>query len=208
MEWLAPLGSARSVRKDGQTRPRFRMLEVGALSIENACSRSGLFEMERIDLHSQHAEILEQDFLKRPFPGETEMGEEGFDVVGLSLVVNYVGNAVERGEMLRRVGGFLRMGCGAGSGNDTACSGWESFFPALFLVLPASCVLNSRYFDEGLLQQMMGSEGYELMRRKVSKKLAYYLWRFRGAENIHRKSFPKVQPRPGGARNNFSVVMT
>ncbi len=99
----------------GRGREEWRMLEVGALRVDNAASRSGLFtRVERIDLQAQQEGILTQDFMERPVP-LLEIGdgdEERFDVVSLSLVLNYVGDPVGRGDMLRRVGAFLRRRTG------------------------------------------------------------------------------------------------
>jgi len=207
IDWLVPPLNGDSHRKSAIRDLKYRLLEVGALSIDNACSQSGIFDVERIDLHSQHPAILEQDFMKRPLPSNESLQMEGFDVVSLSLVVNYVGDATERGEMLRRVGSFLRMGRRARKGDQQGEGKTEDAFPALFLVLPAPCVLNSRYCNEKRLGEMMLSEGYELLKRKMSKKLAYYLWRYKGVEGVCRKSFGKVELRPGGARNNFCILL-
>jgi 25S rRNA (adenine2142-N1)-methyltransferase len=211
IDWLEPLLKDPNLKKGAFREGKLRLLEVGALSPFNACSRSGMFDVERIDLHSQHPDILEQDFMKRPLPREGTLQEAGFDVVSLSLVVNYVGDSAERGEMLRRVSGFLRKGEERDKvGRSDGVSGSEKpdiLFPALFLVLPASCVTNSRYLDESRLQQIMCSEGYEMIRRKMSKKLVYYLWRWRGMESMKREDFKKMELRPGGARNNFCIVM-
>ncbi|KAF2211876.1 hypothetical protein CERZMDRAFT_112192 [Cercospora zeae-maydis SCOH1-5] len=106
MKWL------QSVKDDlSDLNPKFKMLEVGALSTKNACSKSGCFEITRIDLNSQASGILQQDFMKRPLPSSTslEADEEKFDVISLSLVLNFVPSAAERGEMLRRTTKFLRQ---------------------------------------------------------------------------------------------------
>ena len=141
--------------------------------------------------------------MARPVPESAEaLGREGFDVVSLSLVVNYVGDAAGRGEMLRRVGKFLRRRSG---GEDEG--GVEERVPALFLVLPAPCVLNSRYLDEERLEAVMESLGYVLKERKMSRKLVYYLWRFEGPDKGRRKAWKKEELKTGGARNNFAIVL-
>ncbi|MCJ1286526.1 hypothetical protein MMC26_005872 [Xylographa opegraphella] len=207
MEWLTPILKENPTHMTTQSHRKLRLLEVGALSVDNACSRSGYFDVERIDLHSKHADILEQDFMKRPLPEIGLLHEEGFDLVSLSLVVNYIGDAKERGAMLRRVGSFLRM-----SQNIERLQVWgkgkiEDALPAMFLVLPAPCVLNSRYLDEETLERIIMNEGYELVQKKLSKKLVYYLWQFKRAEKTQRQPYRRVELRPGGARNNFSIVM-
>jgi len=94
--WLAELGLTAGKAHGVGGVERLRMLEVGSLKVDNACARSGLFEMVRIDLNSQHADIAQQDFMEREVPKGSEMLErDGFDVVSLSLVVNYVPDAEE-----------------------------------------------------------------------------------------------------------------
>ncbi len=195
MEWLTQ--EEIDDEKLVQSATQLRMLEVGALRPDNACSRSGLFEMERIDLHSQHPVIREQNFMERPICAAEDLNHEGFDIVSLSLVVNFVGDPAERGEMLRRVESFLRP-----------CSGHqEGMFPSLFLVLPASCVTNSRYLDEARLDAIMESLRYKRAKRKLSSKLVYYLWKYEAGKAERSKTFNKQEIRSGKSRNNFAVVL-
>lgn len=195
MEWLTK-GEGEdtmSVRSRGH----LKMLEVGALRPDNACSRSGLFEMERIDLHSQHPDIKQQDFIERPTCAARDLNQEGFDIVSLSLVVNFLGDPSERGEMLRRVSSFLRPY----SGHKL------KFCPGLFLVLPAACVLNSRYLDEERLDAIMESLGYKRAKRKLSSKLIYTLWKYEGERAGRSKVFKREEIRSGKSRNNFAIVL-
>lgn len=208
---------------------KIRMLEVGALKVDNACSRSPHFDVERIDLQSQHPKIQKQDFMQRPFPSTTD---ERFDIVSLSLVLNYVGTSNGRGEMLRRVHKFLTQPrLPTAKNNNTArdrdrreaacqvleakAEDQEFSYPGLFLVLPAPCVTNSRYMDERRLEDMMRHIGYVRIRRKMSKKLVYYFWRFVGGggdEGVETGSGSETGPRlfrkeirHGAKRNNFSI---
>lgn len=184
---------------DATSHPRMkrRMLEVGALSAHNACSRAPDWEVERIDLRARGEGIVRQDFMQRPVPeGSAAVAEQGFDVVSLSLVLNYVPDAAGRGDMLRRTRGFLRRGAGDGA---------TGLLPAVFVVLPAPCVLNSRYLDEQRLGLIMGALGFVLARRKVTAKLVYYLWRLDGDETG--VEVRKEEVNPGGSRNNFSIVL-
>ena len=195
MEWLSEYLNA-STADDGQAR-KLKLLEVGALRTDNACARSGLFNMERIDLHSQHPNIKEQDFMLRPVPKDVDLDKEGFDIVSLSLVVNFVGDAAGRGDMLRRASSFLRPSNAERFG----------FCPAVFLVLPAPCVENSRYLNDNRLEEIMNGLGYTKIRSKMSGKLAYYLWIYQGtADNTFRLS--KKEVRPGRGRNNFAIVLS
>ena len=201
IHWLAELLPP-ELRADKQER-KLRLLEVGALRTDNQCSRSGFLTVTRIDLHSQHPEIQTQDFMARPIPPSAMLQIEGFDIVSLSLVVNFVSDAIGRGEMLRRVSSFLRV---LPSENEDVA---DSSLPALFLVLPAPCITNSRYLNEERLESIMESLGYKMIRRKISAKLVYYLWGYeRSLKHETTKSFRKEELRSGASRNNFAIVLT
>ena len=197
MEWLSELIPNPGA---GDTISRLRMLEVGALKPDNACSRSGLFEMKRIDLHSQHPDIEQKDFMHMSVPKAENLDIQGFDVVSLSLVVNFVGDSTQRGEMLKRVETFFKSFI---DDRDEIAK----FMPALFLVLPASCVTNSRYLDEERLQDIMQSIGYIRAKRKMSSKLIYYLWKYEQRDSHTARVFNKKELRSGSSRNNFAIVL-
>ena len=199
VEWLAPAVST----LDAERRPP-RLLEVGALRVDNACARGGRFAVERIDLRAQHPAIRQQDFMQRPAPASAAArAADGFDVVSLSLVLNFVEEPAARGEMLRRVGRFLRGGpAPSGAGTDA-----QHVFPGLFLVLPAPCVQNSRYLDEERLEAMMRALGYEQVHVKQSAKLVYYYYRYLQPTKPSEDTFPKKVLRPGGGLNNFAIVL-
>ncbi|KAI7424738.1 nucleolus protein [Hortaea werneckii] len=194
MEWLKSMSN--STQADSS---KLRLLEVGALSTKNACSKSVMFDIERIDLNSQAEGIKQQDFMDRPLPSSNS---ERFDIISLSLVLNYVPDAEGRGEMLRRTCQFLRTEGSTAPANDT-----KTPFPALFLVLPAPCIFNSRYMNEERLMCIMASLGYILLRFKHTHKLIYTLWQLRDEPTPDSQSFHKEEVNPGGNRNNFSVVL-
>jgi len=186
---------------------RLRMLDVGALSTNTAAGRSGLFDIQRIDLNSQEKGILQQDFMERPLP-TTE--EDKFDIICLSLVVNYVPDAKGRGDMLKRVQHFLQAPSTYVSSHletDVAktVNRLETIFPALWLVLPAPCVTNSRYMTVDRLREIMYSLGYIQFQSKLSAKLAYVLFRWTG-KSSEQQHFSKIEVNPGRARNNFSIT--
>lgn len=200
MKWLEPTADALS-----KAEPKLKLLEVGALSTSNACSKSGHFDVQRIDLNSQGDGILQQDFMERPLP---KSAAEQFDIISLSLVLNYVPDAPGRGEMLKRTCQFLDTRHRID--RDAAV---QAVFPALFLVLPAPCITNSRYMDEGRLGEIMGSLGYVLLQRKQTAKLVYYLWQLKslpseGRTKTKTRKFPKKEVNPGAGRNNFSVIVS
>jgi 25S rRNA (adenine2142-N1)-methyltransferase len=194
MEWLEPtLPALKELSIRGNP---IRMLEVGALSIANACSKSRLFDVERIDLNSQADGITQQDFMERPLPGNDL---DQFEIISLSLVLNYVPDPIGRGQMLLRTLKFLKTQQYVGQLSD--------FLPSLFLVLPSSCVTNSRYLDENRLEAIMESLGFVNVRKKLSNKLIYYLWRLEGSTERRTLAFKKEEIRSGKSRNNFAVVL-
>ncbi|CAK7272074.1 25S rRNA (adenine2142-N1)-methyltransferase [Sporothrix epigloea] len=189
-----------------------RMLEVGALSNDNACSISGYFDMERIDLNSQGPGIKQQDFLQRPRP---RSDSERFHIISLSLVLNYVPQQSDRGEMLLRCldflyePGMMPAQCSEVQATVEAAANKTvaEYFPSVFMVLPEPCVANSRYLDEEKLTTIMSALGFDLLKSKASQRLVYYLWlRTRPAPSVAPR-FPKKELRSGPTRNNFSIVL-
>ncbi|OAA57882.1 hypothetical protein SPI_06767 [Niveomyces insectorum RCEF 264] len=242
MQWLS-----RDGHTDGHTEPKaagkrplppallpatapLRMLEVGALSTDNACSASGVFRMERIDLHSQGPGILQQDFLQRPRP---QSAAERFDLISLSLVLNYVPQPSDRGEMLLRCLDFLHEPgvLSADEADDAAAAdveglllptqtkaawtapaatthaGMRGAVPSVFMVLPEPCVTNSRYLTEEHLAAVMAALGFDLLKSKRTQRLAYYLWKRVRPAPTPIPSFAKKELRSGSSRNNFSIVV-
>lgn len=83
-----------------------RLLEVGALKPDNYASCSAWIEATPIDLRSNHPAIKEQDFL---LMNEEENCAQ-WDSISLSLVLNFVPDARDRGKMLRMAHSMLRPG--------------------------------------------------------------------------------------------------
>ncbi|KAF2666304.1 hypothetical protein BT63DRAFT_55561 [Microthyrium microscopicum] len=175
-----------------------RVLEVGCLSPNNAISKVPNVEMERIDLHSTHPSIREQDFMKTLVPS---LASEKFDLVSLSLVVNFVPEAAERGKMLQRTSWFLSH-----TRKSTESSNASAVLPCLFLTLPLPCVENSRYFTAERLADIMNSLGYELTHSKTSTKIFYSLWKFNPVA-VKPKLFKKEEIVTGRSRNNFAITL-
>ncbi|KAL4917915.1 putative methyltransferase-domain-containing protein [Aspergillus aurantiobrunneus] len=189
IDWISPQFDT---LKD--TSFKLRILEVGALSSKNACSQSGHLDVTRIDLNSQEPGILKQNFMERPLP----VGEgDQFHLISLSLVLNYVPDPVSRGEMLKRCVAFLTKTPPPGSS--------ISIVPSLFLVLPASCITNSRYLTQQRFQDILASIGFSLSKNKQTSKLIYQLWEYTG--NCEPKQFRKEILNPGRTRNNFAIVV-
>jgi 25S rRNA (adenine2142-N1)-methyltransferase len=194
MEWLEPIVPAlKELSTEGKS---LRMLEVGALSVANACSKSRLFDMARIDLNSQAEGITQQDFMERPLPHDER---EKFDIISLSLVLNYVPDPAGRGQMLLRTLKFLTARQYPGQLGD--------LLPSLFLVLPAPCVTNSRYLDEDRLEAILKGLGFVNSRKKLSNKLVYYMWQLQRPTAKRTLAFKKEEIRSGKSRNNFAIVL-
>jgi 25S rRNA (adenine2142-N1)-methyltransferase len=71
-----------------------RLLEVGALKHDNYRSCSTWIDATPMDLRSRHPAILEQDFLLM----DSAVEHSGkWDIVSLSLVVNFVPEPRDRG---------------------------------------------------------------------------------------------------------------
>lgn len=171
VEWLKELK---------EIHPIPRVLEVGSLSINNAIA-SYCKHIDRIDLNSQHPDIQSQDFMTFDIP--TEM----YDMVSLSLVVNFVPDSKTRGEMLLRTTKFLNPN------------------GLLFFVLPAPCVSNSRYFTESRLSEIMVTLGYTELKKKITPRIAYWLYKLENKPR--RKKFEKKLLNDSKVRNNFVITL-
>lgn len=71
-----------------------RLLEVGALKPDNYAACGSWLDVTPIDLRSRHPLIREQDFLEM----DAEENEAKWDIISLSLVVNFVPERKDRGE--------------------------------------------------------------------------------------------------------------
>lgn len=173
---------------------RLRVLEIGALSTRNACSKKSSLGVQRIDLNSQEPGILKQDFMERPLPRNDD---ERFHIISLSLVLNFVPSVDGRGEMLKRCVTFLT------NAMPPDCP--VPVIPSLFLVLPLPCVANSRYLTEDRLLDILSSMGFVLVQNKKTSKLIFQLWEHR--QEYKPRPFRKETVNPGKARNNFAIVV-
>jgi 25S rRNA (adenine2142-N1)-methyltransferase len=201
VDWLGldrkPVTASQAKSNAGK---QLRILEVGSLSTTNALNIPGLTLVRRIDLHSQSAGIEERDFMSLS-PSELWQGKAGYDILSLSLVVNYVSEPKERGEMLQHTVPLLH--------DAVAATSEERLLPSIFLVLPLPCVDNSRYLTEERLEAIMSSLGYEKRRVKRSSRLYYSLWQFLCSHShpAARHVFKKQELRSGKTRNNFYITL-
>jgi 25S rRNA (adenine2142-N1)-methyltransferase len=190
LEWIQPVLKR---LERGNSKQKLKLLEVGALSTKNACSKHPCIDVTRIDLNSQEPGILQQDFMERPLP---DTDEDRFHAISLSLVLNFVPTANKRGEMLRRCCLFL----------TSALPALPDFAPYLFLVLPAACVSNSRYFNPQRLEEIMKCLGYKRLEEKTTNKLIYQLWEYH-PNSSKTLTFRKEELNPGKTRNNFTITL-
>lgn len=70
-----------------------RLLEVGAVRPSNYHDCASWIDVTAIDLHSRHPSILEQDFLLM----DESQHREAWDIISLSLVLNFVPDGKDRG---------------------------------------------------------------------------------------------------------------
>ncbi|WWD21067.1 hypothetical protein CI109_105548 [Kwoniella shandongensis] len=167
------------------------MLELGALTPNNYASCSTWIDNHPIDLHSQHPDIVEQDFFDRPLP---ESEAEAFDIISCSLVLNFVSTPQDRGRMLRLLHEHLKPR-------------GESL---LFLVLPLPCLANSRYISIDSCVELMTVVGFELVKEqwKGGGKVGYWLWRWKRPDDQGSDRWKrKIVEQDGPKRNNFAIVL-
>ncbi|EMG50761.1 hypothetical protein G210_1081 [Candida maltosa Xu316] len=166
-------------------------LEIGCLSPRNFISTCGIFtDVTRIDLNSQDALIMKQDFMERPLPQDES---EKFNLISCSLVINFVPSPKERGEMLIRMTKFLKSP--------------KNGMSTLFMVLPLPCVANSRYFDNDRFLAIMKYLGFHQTFYYEANKVAYWLFDWNGKRNSGTK-FPKKELHSGSSKNNFCITIS
>ena len=88
---------------------RVKLLEVGAVAPDNYERQKSWIQVKPIDLNPQDPKIQKQDFLETMAPKKKD---EKFDIVSLSLVVNFVGDPKDRGNIIIFI--FLPLAKGSG----------------------------------------------------------------------------------------------
>ncbi|KAI0273836.1 hypothetical protein BC834DRAFT_855805 [Gloeopeniophorella convolvens] len=183
IEWLKQLGWA-----DAKGKGKHRLLEVGALKPDNYDSCLSWLDVTAIDLHSRHPSILEQDFLLM----DQDKSRGAWDIISLSLVVNFVPDGKDRGRMLAQAHSMLRPD------------------GLLFVALPLPCVTNSRYMTREHMKDLMEFIGFSQMeeRWKAGGKMVYWLYQRRPPpENGDGEHFSKKRVLRQGNRNNFHILL-
>ncbi|PWN25457.1 hypothetical protein BDZ90DRAFT_223231 [Jaminaea rosea] len=141
------------IKLRGKETVSLRLLDVGALTGTSYSSYS-FINPTYIDINPRASHVIQNDFFDFPLPAQSE---EKYDIVCLSLVLNFVGDLAKRGEALVRAHGYLKP---------------EGM---LYLVLPLACVANSRYLDHGRLQAILESCGWDVLVNDDSARLTRWL---------------------------------
>lgn len=165
-----------------------KLLDVGALV--NHYVPVKWIDSVAINLNPTHESVSKCDIIDYKCDKEDDM----FDVVVLSLVVNFEGDPRRRGEILRAARNLLRPGGGG----------------LLYFVLPRACLDNSRYMKHSMLVKMFKSLGTKVVSQSTSNKLSLYTFKVDEevmADLMNYKSFPRTLCRGGTTRNNFCIVL-
>jgi 25S rRNA (adenine2142-N1)-methyltransferase len=187
---LLPHADAPPPPQKGFGSQRLRLLDVGALQ-DHWSPHAHLVEATAIDLNPQHPSVVRADFFD--FPPLPAAGEAAaFDALVLSLVLNFVGDPRRRGAMLQRCAGLLPPG------------------GALFVVIPAACITNSRYMNHVMFVRILQAVGFQLSRHKITPKLALYALRRSDCAVTDDETAGlgcRRLCRTGQHRNNFAVLI-
>lgn len=168
-KWVVKMLKKYNVRPPAGERRRLTLLDVGSLC--NNYLDTPWLDVLAIDLNPCHPSVMKKDFFELNI-------SELFDIVVLSLVVNFVGTPAKRGEMLRRSAELIREG------------------GHLFLVLPKACVVNSRYMDDELLIEILTSLNLRLVMNKHSTKLAFCMQPPNAHTLTSAQTFSSANPAP------------
>lgn len=127
----------------------FHLLDIGALTL--AYDGINWIRASYIDLHPQLPSIQRADFFE--FQSSSH-----FDVICLSLVLNFVGSAQLRGKMICKAHEMLNDG------------GY------LYIVLPIHCISNSILINNFSFVKMMQTHNFTLTSFHQSNRLIFYLF--------------------------------
>lgn len=158
---------------------KLKLLDVGALSC-NYTKCKAWIDCTAIDLNPQNSSVIKADFLTLPCHVQ-------YDVVVLSLVINFEGDCRRRGDMLR------------------LCSKIVIKDGLLFIVLPLPCVENSRFLNKELFLSMTSSLGFNVVSEHCSRKLYFLMLKNNGKSNM--KEFPRKTLKSGKNCNNFTIIL-
>ncbi|GAA6062207.1 hypothetical protein JCM10212_006488 [Sporobolomyces blumeae] len=171
-------------------RRKLKLLDIGAIA-GTAYADWPWIEATSIDLNPQAPHVIKSNFFDFAVP---EDNDDKFDVVSLSLVMNFEGSLVNRGHFLLRAHDYLRRAPSSGY---------------LYIVLPLPCLTNSRYMNHARFRSILASTGWTEVKQHDSAKLTY--WFVKESEPAGSKGDGKAWKREevvkGVERNNFCIVV-
>lgn len=125
----------------GGKKEDIRLLDVGSLG-GTAYAKYPWIKAKSIDINPRGPDVEQVDFFHLPPPTSEE---DRYDVVSLSMVINFVGDIQQRGRMLIHAHRYLKKG------------------GHLALILPLACVANSRYCTHERLAAILDSCGWKVV---------------------------------------------
>lgn len=173
-----------------------------------------------MDLHSRHPSILEQDFLTL----DEQANASKWDLISLSLVVNFVPKADDRGDYSTRITRSTHavprpnapLGTQVSRTQRKALSRCTSIrclgrvLQSHLRQLPLPCVNNSRYMDFDHLRSLMRVIGFEQLKERwrPAGKMAYWLYvKVEPMPQAKAEPFRKKIVLKQGNRNNFCILL-
>ncbi|UZJ56154.1 hypothetical protein CBS101457_005474 [Exobasidium rhododendri] len=179
-KWI--MQTVREVR--GNVREDIKLLDVGSLT-GTSFVKYPWIKATSIDIEPRGPNVQQVDFFDFPVPASEE---DRFDVVSLSMVINFVGDIQDRGRMLIHAHRFLKKG------------------GHLALILPLACVNNSRYCTHERLEETLKSCGWKVAHHDDSKSLTRYMFQ-ETAKKWDKKVWKKEEIKVGVHLNNFCIVV-
>jgi 25S rRNA (adenine2142-N1)-methyltransferase len=192
-ELLTKTKTRKKTMTETETKQGLALLDVGAIKNnypvkELRCLAPVQVKPTSIDLNPQHEDVVKADFFD--YAQQCLAQGRQFDVVVLSLCINFEGDPAKRGEMIRLASKLLP--------DDGLC----------FLLLPAPCLENSRYLDLDLLVKILTVVGLEIDgEHKMSDKLFFAVLRKRSGLTQPHETVKRTQCRGGKSRNNFCIIV-
>lgn len=177
------------------TASRIKLLDVGSIikrfpGATTTASGHVAMDVTAIDLHPENSElgnhVIQADLIN--YADRKEL-HGSFDVICLSLCVNFEGCPKRRGLMLKSAQILLKT---------------DGF---LFFTLPAACVLNSRYFDEHLLRKVLSACGMQETTLRFTNKLMLSVSKKAHPAAVAAQLSKRKVLRQGTSRNNFWIAI-
>lgn len=191
---------------------RYPQDKVLATFQSNKLTQKTVLDVTSIDLNNSNDKRVKQidffDFAEQylsttPVPSSSPSSSSPcFDCIVLSLVINFVPDPRQRGEMLRKCFDLLL----------------PSPYGLLFIVLPAACVDNARYMDSELLNVILKACQFKILSQSKSGngKLKFVVCQRQPEKSQKEKmsdhvvnQIPRKKCRfDKGNYNNFSIILS